>query len=146
MPSRDYPERPFLAVSTALFRGGLVLIAERAGGAGAGLYSLPGGMVELGETLEAAALRELREETGLAAEIAGFVQHLDIIHRDAAGRVKFHAAVAVFAARWTSGEPRITPEASAFKWVKPGEVLGLPITKGLSGVLKNAERAILRTT
>ncbi|HRJ70377.1 MAG TPA: NUDIX domain-containing protein, partial [Beijerinckiaceae bacterium] len=80
--SRLYPERPFLAASVAVFREGRVLIAERASGAGIGSWSLPGGMVETGERLGEAALRELFEETGVRAELAGFVDTVEIIGHD----------------------------------------------------------------
>ncbi len=145
MSARDYPERPFLAASTALFRDGLVLLAARGTGHAAGVYSLPGGMVELGETPEQAALRELMEETGVAASIAGFVCHTSVIHFDAAKRVKFHALVCVFAALWVSGEPHVTAETSDIRWIRPGRLGGLPVTTGLPDVLKQAEAVISRS-
>src|ERR1700689_4375459 len=66
--SRTYPTRPYLAVSAAIFREGRVLIVRRARPPAHGLYTLPGGGVELGETLEEAVAREVREETGLEVE------------------------------------------------------------------------------
>ena len=76
-PARNYPTRPYLAVSAAIFRGERVLIVRRARPPARGLYTLPGGVVELGETLEQAVIREIREETGLDIEplaLAGFRQ------------------------------------------------------------------------
>lgn len=136
--SRLYPERPFLAASVAVFREGKVLLAQRTGGSGSGDYSLPGGMVELGERLREACLRELREETGVEAELVGFVDHVEVIHRDDHGRVRTHATVAVFAAHWRSGEGETGAEAADIRWVDPLAPGPLPMTAGLPAVLRKA--------
>ena len=101
---RLFPPRPILAVSTAVFRDGRALIARRAKAPWRGAFSLPGGVVEIGETLVAAAARELAEEVGVEAEIVGFVRHVEPIHREGE-RVRAHFVIAVFAARWRRGEP-----------------------------------------
>lgn len=142
--SRLYPERPFLAASVAVFRDGRVLLARRLGGAGAGQYSLPGGMVECGERLEDAALRELAEETGITARIAGLADVVEIIGRDDDGRVRSHAAVVVYAARWLAGEGVETDEADDLRWVDPLDPGDLPMTVGLRGVLVSAADRIAR--
>lgn len=136
--SRLYPERPFLAASVAVFREGRVLLAQRGGGAGAGLFSLPGGMVETGETLVRAALRELFEETKVEAEAIGFVDHVEVIIHDADGRVRNHAVVAVHAAHWRAGEAETGPEALDVRWVDPYDPGDLPMTEGLRDVLAKA--------
>ena len=94
--ARTYPTRPYLAVSAAIFRDGRVLIVRRARPPAHGLYTLPGGGVELGETLEQAVIREVREETSLTIEPVGLVGFRQAIARDAcrAGRAAFrHSAV-----------------------------------------------------
>jgi 8-oxo-dGTP diphosphatase len=138
--SRLYPERPFLAASVAVFREGRVLLAQRAKGAGAGNYSLPGGMVETGERMSETCLRELTEETGVTAELVGFVDHVEVIHREADGRVRTHAAVAVFAAHWISGDGETSDEASDIVWTDPLKPADLPMTAGLREVLARAAR------
>lgn len=140
--SRVYPERPFVAASIAVFRQGKVLVGQRGGGAGQGLWSLPGGMVELGETCQSAALRELEEETGLKAHIVGLADVVEVIDPDAAGKVRFHAAVVVFAAHWLEGEGKTTPECIGLKWVDPLDIGGLQTTRGLVDVLKRAHAVI----
>ncbi len=140
--SRLYPQRPFLAASVAVFRGGRVLLARRLSGAGIGQYSLPGGMVECGERLEEAALRELAEETGITARIAGLADVAEVIIHDDDGRVRNHAAVVVFAAHWQDGEGVETAEADDLRWVDPHQPGDLPMTGGLRGVLVNAARRI----
>jgi 8-oxo-dGTP diphosphatase len=135
---RSYPSRPILAASVAVFRDGRVLLAARARPPMDMLYSLPGGLVEAGETLAAAALRELQEEVGVTADIVGFVDHVEIVERDRDGRVRHHFVVCAHAARWRSGEPQTGAEASDVRWVREDEIAGLPTTPGLEGVVKKA--------
>jgi ADP-ribose pyrophosphatase YjhB (NUDIX family) len=134
---RLYPPRPILAVSTAVFRGGRVLVARRARPPLVGLYSLPGGVVEIGETLREAALRELKEEVGVEAEILGFNDHVESITRDDEG-VRAHYVIASFIARWTGGEARPSEEADAIAWVDPLGLGDLPTTPRLPEILARA--------
>jgi ADP-ribose pyrophosphatase YjhB (NUDIX family) len=135
---RLYPARPFLAASVAVVRGGRVLVARRGRGAMSARYSLPGGLVEPGETLAEAALRELAEEVGVQAEILGFIQHAEVIERDPDLRVRQHYVICAHAARWLAGEPRTSPEATDVRWVTPDDVEVLPTTPGLVDVLQQA--------
>jgi 8-oxo-dGTP diphosphatase len=138
---RLYPSRPILAVSLAVFRDGRALVARRGRAPLRGLYSLPGGVVEIGETMQEAALRELDEEVGLAAEIVAFNRHLESIARDARG-VSAHYVIASFVARWTGGEARPTEEAEAPLWVDPRAFGPLPATPGLEETLRSAARLL----
>jgi 8-oxo-dGTP diphosphatase len=138
---RRYPARPFLAASVAVVRDGRVLVAARGRPPMQGVFSLPGGLVEPGETLAAAALRELREEVGLAAEIVAVLAPLEIIERDG-DRVLHHYVVLPHAARWTGGEPATGPEALSLRWVDATEVLALATTAGLPAVIAGALAAV----
>ena len=91
--SRIYPDRPFLAVSAAIIRDGRVLVVQR-------LFTLPGGVVECGETLEEAITREVLEETALSIEPVGLAGHREVIACDAEKRVERHFVILSFAARW----------------------------------------------
>ena len=124
--------RPLLAASVAVFRDGLVLVAERGRAPAQGLWSLPGGRVEHGETLAACALRELTEETGVTAAEPVFVEHVEMISAD------FHAVIAVFAARWLAGEAMPGEEARQVRWCRPAEVAGLATTPRLAAVVDAA--------
>ena len=137
---RLYPARPILAASVAVFKQGRVLIARRAREPMKGVYSLPGGVVEIGETLHKAALRELREEVGLEAEIVGFLDHIEPITRDGA-RVRAHYVIAAFVAIWRGGEARGSEEADDFAWIAPEEICDWPTTPELPRLI--AEAAIL---
>ena len=137
--SRLYPDRPFLAASVAVFRNGRVLLAKRVEGASAGKFSLPGGMVETGEGLAAASLRELKEETGVAARMIGFVDLVEIIIHDDEERVRNHAVLAIYAAEWISGEGETGPEAGAILWADPAMPGDIPMTAGLPEILLKAK-------
>jgi ADP-ribose pyrophosphatase YjhB (NUDIX family) len=140
MSDRTYPARPILAVSTAVIRDGRVLLAQRARPPGAGLYSLPGGLVEIGETVAAAAARELMEEVGVTAQPLGLCGARDIILPDEAGRIARHFVVLCFAALWIAGEGTVSPEAADVRWMRREEVPDLPVTEGLVDIVAAAFR------
>ena len=138
---RLYPDRPFLAVSAAIIRDGRVLIARRAKGASTGVWTMPGGVVEAGETLHEAVIREISEETGIAIEPVALAGHREFITRDASGRVERHFVIMCFAARWISGEgvPALE-ELSELRWLEPAELGGLKTTEGLAEIVASAFR------
>ena len=136
--TRLYPARPLLAASLAVFREGRVLLAQRVAAPRAGRFTLPGGLVEPGETLAEAALRETREEVGVEAAIVGFNRHVEVIERDDAGLVRHHYVIASFVAHWLSGEGTIGPEAAAVIWAGREDVALLPTTEHLTPLLDAA--------
>jgi 8-oxo-dGTP diphosphatase len=140
--ARTYPQRPYLGVSIAVFRAGLVLLARRTKPPFAGAFSLPGGLVEVGETLEAAALRELREEVRVDARIVAFNCHVESIDRDSAGKIRHHYVIASFVGEWIAEEAKPGPEAEEAVWVEPARVAGLDCTPQLTGIVEAAQRAL----
>lgn len=139
---RLYPDRPILAASAAIFRDGRVLLAARGKAPMRGVYTLPGGVVEIGETLAEAARREVMEEVGLDVEIIGFAGHVEVVRRDVEGAVERHFVICAFAARWTGGEPMIGEEAADIVWADPTTLDGLPTTDGLAGIVAAAHRLV----
>lgn len=136
---RAYPDRPFLAVSAAILRDGKVLIIRRAAGLASGIYTLPGGVVEAGETLTEAVVREVREETALEIEPVALAGYREMIQRDPEGKVVRHFVILCFAARWLSGEP--VPDLSEISeavWRHPDELTSLKTTQGLSEIVAEA--------
>jgi 8-oxo-dGTP diphosphatase len=137
-PSRSYPARPILAASVAVFRDGRVLLAERVNPPTADCFSLPGGLVEVGETLETAALRELFEETGVTARIIAFNGHVEVIAHDEEQRIERHFVVASFIGQWIAGEGTPGDEAKTILWADPRRLDHLKLTPGLQPLLEQA--------
>ena len=135
---RTYPQRPYLAVSAAIIRDGKVLVVRRARKPALGIYTLPGGGVETGETLMQAVTREVREETSLIVEPVVLAGHREAIARDAQGRVERHFVILCFAARWLSGEPELNEELDDARWLDPAELSGLHTTEGLAEIVAAA--------
>jgi len=136
---RLYPDRPFLAVSAAIIRDGHVLLARRARGASTGVFTLPGGVVEAGETLHEAIVREVMEETRIAiapVALAGFREHVE---RADDGRVYRHFVILPFACRWIAGEgvPQLE-ELSELHWIRPAALPDFKTTPGLAGIVTAA--------
>ena len=136
--ARSYPERPFLAVSAAIVRAGQVLVVRRARTPADGLFSLPGGVVEIGETLVQAVIREVAEETALTIEPVGLAGYREAIARDRDDRVERHFVILPFAARWLAGEPVLNQELSEWRWLHPAGLAGLPTTPGLAEIVASA--------
>ena len=136
--ARAYPTRPFLAVSAAIVRNGQILVVRRARAPAHGLFSLPGGVVEAGETLAEAVAREVREETAITIEPVALAGFRESIARDGKDRVERHFVILCFAARWMAGEPVLNEELSEARWVSPAELAGLPTTPGLGEIVAAA--------
>lgn len=135
---RTYPTRPFLAVSAAILRDGKVLVVRRARHPGGGVYSLPGGVVEAGESLSEAVKREVAEETSLAIEPVALAGYREVVVRDADGKVERHFVILPFAARWVAGECTLNDELAEFLWIAPADVADLPTTPGLAEIVLRA--------
>jgi ADP-ribose pyrophosphatase YjhB (NUDIX family) len=135
---RTYPVRPYLAVSAAVIREGRVLVVRRARSPAKGLFTLPGGAVELGETLEQAVEREIREETDLVIKPVGLAGYREVVTRDTEDRVERHFVVLSFAAQWISGEPVLNEELTEARWLPHAELAGLSTTEGLSEIVAAA--------
>lgn len=138
-PSRDYPDRPILCASAAVFRDGRVLLGSRRNPPYDQVFSLPGGLVESGETLEEAAIREVEEETGVRGKIVCFNGWREIIHRDNDNRVHRHYVIASFVAHWVSGEGAPSEELGRVMWADDEQVRTLPLTNGLAELLQRAK-------
>jgi len=135
---RSYPSRPVLAVSAAIIRDGKVLIVRRARPPALGVFTLPGGGVEAGETLHEAIIREVREETGLTIEPLGLAGYREVIGRDRDGKVERHFVILPFAARWVAGDVALNEELAEAQWLLPADLDGLKTTEGLAEIVRAA--------
>ena len=125
--ARRYPERPIVAVLAVVLRGDgpqtRALIVQRAQQPNAGRWGFPGGVLELGETVAEGAMRELREETGVVAEAAGWLNIHDAISRDDDGRVQFHYTLIAMRGVWQSGDGVAGDDAADCAWVSRDDIV-----------------------
>jgi 8-oxo-dGTP diphosphatase len=138
MPKPGGPGWPRCGASAAIFRSRKVLLIERAKGPLKGLWSLPGGRIEAGETARTAALREVREETGVVAELGGLVDIHEVIRRGVAGRLLAHYLLAVWYGRWVDGEPVAGSDAAAARFVPLDALDALPMTEAAPDLVRRA--------
>jgi 8-oxo-dGTP diphosphatase len=114
--SREYPERPIVGVGAVVFDQGRVLLVQRGHAPLQGEWSLPGGALELGETLHEGIKREVLEETGLVVEPVGIVETFDRIAHDSAGRVQFHYVLVDYLCRIAGGSAACASDAVDLRW------------------------------
>ena len=125
---REYPECPLVGVGAIIVQDGRVLLVRRGQAPLLGEWSLPGGVLECGETLRQAAVRETREETGLAVEADDLLGVYERVTRDEAARVRYHYVLIDFLCRRTGGELKAASDAADVHWFTLSELdsLGLP--------------------
>jgi 8-oxo-dGTP diphosphatase len=117
---REFPEAPLVGVGAVIVEDGRVLLVRRGTEPMLGQWSLPGGMLEVGESLTAGVVREVREETGLMVEPLELVELLDRIHREGE-RVRYHYVIADYLCRVVGGELIAASDADAVRWVERAE-------------------------
>ena len=137
---REYPEHPILGVGGIIFQNESVLLIKRGREPALGQWSIPGGMVELGETLQAAVIREILEETGIRVDPLALVKVLDRIFRDKEGRVTYHYVLVDFLCRPTEGEVRPGSDASDARFVPVADLASLNMIPVTCEVIQQAAR------
>lgn len=144
--SAEKPEvlQPRPAVSAAIFRDGQVLLGQRSKPPLDGVWSLPGGHIEAGETALAAVTRELMEETGVTADIYGIADTADVVLKNDDGSLRAHYGLTVFFGLWRSGEPRAGSDCRAVQWADPGALDVLEMTEGTAEIIGTAQRLVSR--
>lgn len=116
MNGRNYPERPIVGVGAIILSNDMVLLVRRGHAPLKGEWSLPGGALEVGETLEEGVKREVLEETGLVVQPVSMVEVVDRIARDDKGRVQYHYVLVDFLCRILSGSPACASDAVGIRW------------------------------
>jgi len=136
MSHRLYPGRPIVGVGVLIEVDGRYLLVKRAAEPDAGLWSIPEGLIEVGEKAADAAVREALEETGLSVEIMNRVDVVDKIVRDDDGDVRYHFIIIDFLARPLSGEMRPMDDALDAAWAAPEDFIKYELTPTLVELLK----------
>lgn len=124
---RMYPERPMVGVAAVVLHAGAVLLAKRGKPPALGSWSLPGGLIEVGETVEEAVRREVREECGIEVEVGPILGVFEPVHNDPDGRVRYHFVVLDYLAHYVAGEPRAGDDAAEIMWCTPGDLAGVDL-------------------
>jgi 8-oxo-dGTP diphosphatase len=139
---RDYPDRPIVGVGAVIVENGRALIVRRGSEPLKGEWSIPGGVLELGETLRQGAEREAREETGLTVKAGEVLEVVDRIMLDPDSKIQYHYVLVDFLCRRVSGEPRPGTDADELRWISPEELAGVPMSDTAAAVLrKGLEKA-----
>ncbi len=125
---RGYPDVPRVAVGAVVFHADRVLLVRRGKPPADGLWAIPGGTVELGETLAQAAEREIREETGIRITALEPIYVFDMVERDAAGRVRYHYVIVDLASHYRGGELQAGDDAAEARWVSADDMKDLKVS------------------
>jgi ADP-ribose pyrophosphatase YjhB (NUDIX family) len=140
--SRDYPDRPIVGVGAVIIDGARAVVVRRASEPLAGAWSIPGGVLELGETLRDGVAREALEETGLAVEVRDVLGVFDRILPDREGRTQFHYVLIDFLCVRLSGELRAASDASEVRWLTAAELDTFPLSDGAASVIRKGLAAV----
>ena len=133
---REFPEMPLVGVGSVIIESDQVLLVQRAHPPIQGQWSIPGGVLEVGEMVREAAVREAREETGLIVEASELLGVYDRILRDAARRVQYHYVLIDFLCRRVGGELTAASDAAAVRWFRRGELSGLNLPEDTQEVIR----------
>jgi len=126
---RLYPKQPIVGVGAVIIHKRRILLEKRKNEPGRGKWSIPGGLVELGEKCEQTAIREVKEETGLTVDRPEHLDVVDNVDLDENGRVKYHFVIVDFLVRLKGGKLKASSDAAELKWVPLKEVEEYRLTK-----------------
>ena len=133
---RLYPEKPLVGVGVLIENNGEYLLIQRAAEPDKGLWSVPGGMVELGERASDAAIREAYEETGLKVKLVRVLDVVDKIIHDDEGCIRFHFVIVDYLTRLVGGELKASSDALDARWVKASQFTDFELSPTLTYLLK----------
>jgi len=128
-PGRQYPKLPLVGVGAVVIKDGKILLVKRAFPPGLGKWSVPGGLVELGEKLSDACARETEEETGFKVDVLELINVFDMIERDDDGKIRYHYVLVEFLAKPAGGTVRPSEEVMDIKWVTHEESKSMDMTR-----------------
>ena len=140
--AREYPAHPVVGVGAVVVRGARALIIKRAHEPRKGEWSLPGGLLELGESLADAARREIKEETALDVVVGPVIETFDRVHRDDGGRVRYHFVIVDFVCWSEAGEAAAGSDAEDVAWVTAGELDAYRVNAHAAAVIRRGLAAV----
>ena len=126
---RLYPNQPIVGVGVVILRDRRILLEKRKNDPGKGKWSIPGGIVELGENIEETVIREVKEETGLNVENPEHIDIVDNITKDEKGQIKYHFVIIDYSVKLKGGKPEAASDAEELRWVKFEDVEAYDLTK-----------------
>jgi 8-oxo-dGTP diphosphatase len=135
---RDYPEHPIIGVGAVIIEGGCVLLVRRDTEPLRGEWSVPGGMLELGEKLRDGVRREVQEETGIDVEPGDVLDVFDSIFADTLGRTQYHYVLIDYLCRPLGGEPRAGSDVSDVRWVSAEALPAMGLRESIEQVVRKA--------
>lgn len=135
---RDYPDRPIVGVGAVVVKDGRALVVRRATEPLRGEWSVPGGMLELGEKLREGIAREVKEETGLEVKVGEVLDVFDSIFPDSEGRMQYHYVLIDFLCRPVAGEVCASSDVSDAMWVTAEEAEALQMKAATVGLIRKA--------
>jgi mutator protein MutT len=139
---RLYPNQPIVGVGAVIIRKGEILLEKRKNDPGRGKWSIPGGLVELGESLEQTVIREVKEETRLEVENPELVDVVDDVELDAKGQVKYHFVIVDYFVELKGGALKASSDAEELRWVSFDQVEKSDLTKTFRAFFKKNRRRI----
>jgi ADP-ribose pyrophosphatase YjhB (NUDIX family) len=125
---RLYPDQPIVGIGVVLVHNGKLVLIKRGNDPGRGKWSIPGGLVELGEQIESAVIREANEETCLTVKNPQIVDVVDNVERDAEGKVKYHYVIVDYLVEVVCGDIAAASDAEELRWVPFDEVESYVLT------------------
>jgi 8-oxo-dGTP diphosphatase len=135
-----YPRHPLVAVGAVVFKNNCVLLIRRGQAPSEDLWAIPGGSVEIGETLQQAAEREILEETGVKIRAGKPIYTFDVIDRDQNGKIRFHYVIVDLVAEYVSGQPAAGDDAADARWISARELNALEVSPPTLKLLKTSFR------
>ncbi|MCX5826552.1 MAG: NUDIX hydrolase [Deltaproteobacteria bacterium] len=136
MSKREYPQKPIVGVGAIVVREGKVLLVKRAAAPGRGLWAIPGGSLELGETLQRGAEREILEETGIQIRAGAPIYTFDFLEYDTKNQLQYHFVVVDMEAEYVAGEVQAADDALDARWVSPEDLRTMSVSRNTLKILK----------
>ena len=137
-PKREYPGAPVVGVGGVVIREGRALLIKRGSAPLEGQWSIPGGTLELGESLQEGVRRELLEETGVEVRVLDLIEVFDRIFRDASGKIQYHFVIVDYLCALVSGEASAASDVTDTAWVSEANLSNYRLTEAATRVIRKA--------